>query len=135
MRDPLGWVAESALVKDILDAEAQRPVRGGEYAAMFPYLERHLPPLLEVAGLLRLALPPVQPAPSFRQTLREGLVTAARQRSAAPSPRPWRAWSSEHRELVIGAAAVGSAVSVAGVAALLIRAHLVHQRRNEAKAA
>lgn len=77
------------------------------------------PALQALAAELRAALKPVTPPAAFRMQLGRGLATAGRQRRAVrivvQQPRDYR------RGLLIGAAAVSSAVSVAGVVALIRR--------------
>jgi hypothetical protein len=128
--DPLSLIAEEVMLKDILDAQAECLMRDQVddrwYVALFPHLRARLEPLLVIARLAKMVLVPISPARRYRDSLRVGLVAAARQRSARhPSVlQPWKF----QKELVIGVAAVSSAVSVAGVAALLIRAHLARQQ-------
>ncbi len=72
----------------------------------------------QVEGLLTLAeelqgiLVPVKPDASFRRQLHSGLVREARCRQAEPEPSLFR---QHRRGILIGAAAVGSVASVAGV--------------------
>jgi len=77
------------------------------------------PGLHALAAELRAALRPMAPPPAFRKELGRELVAAARQRRSVrivvQRPRDYR------RGLLIGAAAVSSAVSVAGLVALLWR--------------
>ncbi|MHB1133652.1 MAG: hypothetical protein ACYC4L_14870 [Chloroflexota bacterium] len=62
------------------------------------------------------ALRPVEPAPAFRNALHATLVAEARsQQSATPT-----SWADQHRrEILIGAAALGSTLSLAGMVALV----------------
>ena len=136
MKDPLLWIAEGAMMRDILDAAQSdglmlEDTDERSLLGLFPHLRERLESLLALARLLNETFTLVRPADRFRRTLHAGLVTAARQQ-AEKQPRPWYAWRAHGKELVIGAAAVGSAVSLAGVAALLIRAH---QRGAESEAA
>ncbi|MBC7223954.1 MAG: hypothetical protein H5T59_06745 [Anaerolineae bacterium] len=121
MKDPRRLLAEEALMHDILEAQVETLADGEDdalYLRLFPHLRGRLAPLFSLARYLQQVLVPVRPSPQFRENLREGLLTAARQRALMPAHRPpWR----PHREWVIGAAAVGSAMSLAGVAAFLIR--------------
>lgn len=96
-----------------------------------------LAPYLALARDLTALIVPVRPRPAFRETLEASLLAAARRQHtleklaiAAPSalklPEPswtWRELLAEGREhrWAIGAAAVGSAVSVAGVMAYFWR--------------
>ncbi len=102
-----------------------------------------LAPYLALARELTALIVPVRPRPAFRGDLEASLLEAARRQCAlsrlaiAPSvaPQPavevwtWRQRFIEGRERqwVIGAAAVGSAVSVAGV-----MAYFWHQRGRRA---
>ena len=97
----------------------------------------NLAPLLAVTRDLTALLTPVRPRPAFREALEAGLVLAARQRyalqtldiSAPVAPWPSREGMSvgalvtigRERRWVVGAAAVGSAVSVAGIVAYFWR--------------
>ncbi len=122
MKDPRILLAEEALLQDILEAQADTLAEGGDdtpYLRLFPHLRTRLVPLLSLARYLQHVLVPVHPSAQFRESLRAGLLTAARQRIpvAAAGGTAWRLqW-----EWIVGAAAVGSAVSLAGVAAFLIR--------------
>jgi hypothetical protein len=122
MKDPRILLAEEALLQDILEAQAGTLAEGGDdtfYFRLFPHLRARLAPLFSLARHLQHVLVPVHPSAQFRESLRAGLLTAARQRipAAAAEGAAWRPqW-----EWIVGAAAVGSAVSIAGVAALLIR--------------
>ena len=77
------------------------------------------PALRAPVAELRATLAPVTPRESFRRELGRELVAVARQRTSPriilQEPRNYR------RGLLIGAAAVSSAVSVAGLVALLWR--------------
>ncbi|HHS97843.1 MAG TPA: hypothetical protein ENK08_08090 [Chloroflexi bacterium] len=74
---------------------------------------KYLAPLMEIAERLKATLVPVEPSAAFVRSLRRELVEAARRRQT-PSQRSRRGW-------IIGAAALGSALSVAGVVALILR--------------
>ena len=117
---------------DLLDAQAEKLTRGDAdmemLLALFPELAEEARPLMALASMLTGALQPVRPREAFRASLRRGLIDAARRhqtfRAIAPSEKrqPGLAW-------VLGAAAVGSVVSVAGLLAYLI--HARHQGRAE----
>lgn len=83
-----------------------------------------LVPILRLRQLLNTALAPVRPREEFRIRLREQLLEEARRAPSAGADRGWlqREWSSisGRREILIGAA-IGSAVSLAGIIALIIR--------------
>lgn len=75
--------------------------------------------LLHLARKLKQYLTPVEPSPEFRQTLHTTLVNAASARELHETEHG--SWSSQHkREILIGAA-VGSALSIAGVVAFVLR--------------
>ena len=63
-------------------------------------------------------LEPVEPAPAFCQSLHDDLLAAGQRRLAEGVPQLAR---SPGRQIFIRAAALGSAVSVAGAIAYLIR--------------
>ncbi len=102
------------------------PAAGAGARASVQAGEDELHPSLRVlAAELRLALAPVAPRASFRSELGRELAAVARQRRAPRIvlQRP----PNYRRGLLIGAAAVSSAVSVAGLVALLW-----HQRAQRA---
>ena len=77
------------------------------------------PSLRALAAELQAALAPVTPRASFRKDLRRDLAAVARQRR---SPRIVLQRPPDYRRgLLIGAAAVSSAVSVAGLVAFFWR--------------
>lgn len=124
MKDPRILLAEEALLQDILEAQVGTLAEGGDdalYLRLFPHLQARLAPLLSLARYLQQhVLVPVHPSAQFREHLRAGLLTAARQRMPVAAAGGGVAWKPQW-EWIIGAAAVGSAVSIAGVAAFLIR--------------
>jgi len=131
MKDPLAVIAEGTMMKDILDAQAEHLIQGVDDDAclrLFPRLRERLEPLMLIAQHLKDALVPTRPSTEFRESLRAGLLTAARQRSPSRSLWPSHSWRPQ-KEWVIGAAAVGSAVSLAGVAAFLIRRAQLSQQQ------
>lgn len=81
--------------------------------AHMPEKEPRLQALAEMTERLRRAMIPVEPSTAFVRSLGQELVEAARRRQAAA--RRLR------RGLIIGAAALGSALSVAGVVVLVLR--------------
>ncbi len=109
---------------DLLNAQAERLVRGDADAnallALFPELADEARPLMALAGALACALQPVRPRAAFRAHLRRGLVDAARRRQAIRAVPP-RSGRIPGLSWLLGAAAVGSAVSVLGLLAYLIR--------------
>jgi len=111
-------MAEKVLI-EILASHADQLIKGG--AREGDYLCREeLGPLLTVAEKVKRALVPVEPAPAFRRRLRKGLLAAAHQRLARQPADRGLALGSR-RGILIGAAALGSAVSVVGVIAYLVR--------------
>lgn len=73
--------------------------------------------LAAIARWIKFLLMPVDPTPLFRDALRARLVAAARAGLYEPPP----SWAELHRrELIIGAA-LGSAISLAGLAAVIAR--------------
>ena len=116
-------MAEKVLI-EILASHADQLIKGeareGDYLALFPHRREELGPLLTVAEKVKRALVPVEPAPAFRRRLRKGLLAAAHQRLARQPADRGLALGSR-RGILIGAAALGSAVSVVGVIAYLVR--------------
>jgi hypothetical protein len=110
----------------VLAAHADRLLRGeareAEYLALFPEYRKDMEPLLALARQIREMLAFVRPSEAFRNRLRQELLTsaAAEESDAQPSDeRPlWR------QPWVIGAAALGSAISVASAVGVII-----HRRR------
>ncbi|MBN1179277.1 MAG: hypothetical protein JXD18_08705 [Anaerolineae bacterium] len=79
-----------------------------------------LRPLMDLAEHLKLAMVPVEPPTAFVRNLGHELLEASRyQQTAARRMR---------RGMVIGAAAVGSALSVAGVVTLIVLRRRGHAR-------
>lgn len=81
------------------------------YLKRAPDQREELEALLRLAEQIKRALVPVQPSPTFVKNLVRQLVVADNKEPA----RGYR------REVVIGAAAVGSALSVIGLIAYLVR--------------
>lgn len=76
--------------------------------------------LLDIAEQLQGILVPVQPDPNFRRRLHGELILETQRRQAEPSPNLFR----QHRkEIILGAAAVGSVASVLGVAVAFVLRH------------
>jgi len=122
--------------------------QGGKDAQMLnrPSEPLTLSPFLAVARELSALLLPVRPRAQFRAELHRNLVASAQRQQApllvalsaqegpAPLAFPQRQaeryaawWEREHNQgsirWVVGAAAVGSAVSLAGILAYLMRRH------------
>jgi hypothetical protein len=112
---------EEKVLVEILAAHADQlkkgQGRGNDYLAMFPGYEEELKPLLETAEKVKQVLEPVEPAPTFCQSLHEDLLAAGQRRLAGEVPQLAR---SHRKQILIGAAAVGSAVSVVGALAYFI---------------
>ncbi|MBC8449177.1 MAG: hypothetical protein H8D78_15635 [Chloroflexi bacterium] len=116
---------DERMLAEVLAAHADQLVRGeareAEYLALFPDYRKELALLLELARRVKDTLALVQPSEAFRRRLHQELSTTGRRRLTAslPSERPrWR------QPWVIGAAALGSAISLAsavGVVAYLRR--------------
>jgi hypothetical protein len=92
--------------------------KGSDYLAMFPDYQETLKPLLETAEKVNEVLGPVEPAPAFCQSLYKELLAAGQRRLVGEVPELAR---SHRKQILIRAAAMGSAVSVAGALAYLIR--------------
>jgi hypothetical protein len=95
-----------------------------EYLATLPEHQDTLRPLLALARKVKDALALVEPDPAFCENLRLGLLAAARQRLASQlsskPQRPVHLFRRHRKEILIGAAALGSVVSVAGIVAYWI---------------
>jgi hypothetical protein len=114
-------VEEKVLV-EILAAHADQLKtgrgKGSNYLAMFPDYQEKLKPLLETAEKVKEVLEPVEPTPAFCRSLHNDLLSAGQHRLAEGAPQLAR---SHGRQILIRAAALGSAVSVAGAIAYFIR--------------
>lgn len=112
---------EDKVLVEIVSAHADqlREGRGkeGDYLAMFPDYREELKSLLETAEKVKEVLEPVEPAPAFRQSLHRDLLAAGRWRLAREVPQLAK---SHRKQILIGAAAVGSVVSLAGAIAYFI---------------
>ena len=128
---------------EILATHADRLNAGtNEEAAYLATLREHqdtLQPLLALARKVKDALAPVEPDSAFCENLRLGLLAAARQRLASrlslraegstKFQRPVHLFRRHRKEILIGAAAVGSVVSVAGIVAYWIHARAAKAQR------
>lgn len=126
-----------------LNGEPSLPLRTDpEPAQTEPAPVLSLAPWLALARDLADLLVPVQPRPAFRAELERSLLAMARQQQArtrlaiAPVAEAWPAWPGiwadrvaqclrlpddlSERRWVLGAAAVGSAVSLAGILAYVL---------------
>jgi len=112
---------EEEVLAEILAAHADQlkkgQGKGSDYLAMVPDYQDKLQPLLETAEKVKEVLEPVEPAPAFRQSLHDDLLAAGRRRLTGGVPQLARSYRGQ---VLIGAAAVGSAVSVVGAIAYFI---------------
>jgi hypothetical protein len=114
-----------------------------EYLATLPENQDTVQPLLALARKVKDALAPVEPGPAFCENLRLSLLAAAHQRSASrlslraepqaegptKSQRPTHLFTKHRKEILIGAAALGSVVSVAGIVAYWIHTRTAKAQR------
>ena len=113
------------VIVEVLAAHADQLAGNGadgeDYLNLFPTYRAELAPLLGIAERLKAALIAVEPATAFEAGLRQDLMKAAIKRAEEKEKRR-RIPRLRRRGILIGAAAVGSALSVAGIiAALLLR--------------
>jgi hypothetical protein len=87
------------------------------YLEQIPDQSCGLKALLHLTERVKQALVPVQPSPTFVKDLAQQLVITNNRRVECPGRRHWR-------EIFIGAAAVGSALSVIGLVAYLLRSRV-----------
>ena len=123
------------VLAEILVAHADQLKKGqgkvSDYLAMFPDYREELRPLLEIAEKVKEVLVPVEPAPAFCQSLHDDLLAAARRKLAGEVPQLAR---SHGRQILIRAAALGSAVSVVGALAYLIRSRATAETQSASAA-
>jgi len=130
------WIEILATHADKLNAGTNEEAA---YLATLPEHQDTLEPLLALARKVKDALAPVEPDSAFCENLRLGLLAAARQRLASQlslraegstkSQRPVHLFRRHRKEILIGAAAVGSVVSVAGIVAYWIHARAAKAQR------
>jgi hypothetical protein len=130
------WIEILATHADRLNAGTNEEAA---YLATLPEHQDTLQPLLALARKVKDALVPVQPDPAFRENLRLSLLAAAHQWSASQlslraegstkSQRPVHLFRRHRKEILIGAAAVGSVVSVAGIVAYWIHTRAAKAQR------
>ncbi len=113
------------VVVEVLAAHADHLMDDGpeseNYLNLFPAYRAELTPLLGIAERVKAALVPVTPSPAFEAGLKQDLLEAAIQRAEEKEEKK-RVSFLRRRWVLIGAAVVGSALSVAGIiAALLLR--------------
>jgi hypothetical protein len=122
-----------------------------EYLAALPEHHDTLYPLLSLARKVKDALTPVEPDRAFCENLRLSLLAAAHQRlvyrlsfrakptrlsssqaqaeGSTKSQRPIQLFRRHRTEILIGAAALGSVVSVAGIVAYWIHTRAAKAQR------
>ncbi len=130
------WIEILATHADKLNAGTNEET---EYLATLPEHRDTLQPLLTVAQKVKDALAPVEPDSAFCENLRLSLLAAAHQRSTSrlslwaegstKSQRPVRLFRRHRKEILIGAAALGSVVSVAGIVAYWIHIRAAKAQR------
>jgi hypothetical protein len=111
------------VVVEVLAAHADyligNEVDSEDYLRLLPAYRGELAPLLQIAEQVKTTLIPVTPSPAFEAGLKQDLVTAAIQRVEERSNKK-QVSLLRRRGVLIGAAAVGSALSVAGIVAALL---------------
>jgi hypothetical protein len=110
------------LIVEVLAAHADQLANSetdaDEYAILFPAHRAELAPLLQVAQQIKRVLVPVTPSAEFETGLKRDLLAAALQRAEAESAR--RPTSLLYRRRILIGAAIGSAISLAGIVAALL---------------
>jgi hypothetical protein len=124
------WIEILATHADKLNAGVSEEA---EYLATLPEHQNTLQPLLALARKVKDALAPVEPDSAFCKNLRLSLLAAAHQRLASrpnsKSQRPTHLFRRHRKEILIGAAALGSVVSVAGIVAYWIHTRAAKAQR------
>jgi hypothetical protein len=130
------WIETLTTHTDKLNAGGNEEA---EYLTTLPEHQDTLQPLLALARKIKGALTPVEPDPTFCENLRLGLLAAARQRlvsrlslraeGSTKSQRPIHLFRRRRKEILIGAAALGSVVSVAGIVAYWIHTRAAKAQR------
>jgi hypothetical protein len=108
-------VAMSELV-DYLD-EFVASLEGGEEATGSGVFGGEMPAFLHLITLLHKALTPIQPKPSYTTTLKQTLLG----QTPLNQPVPTVETPPSRRRLWVGAAAIGSILSVTGVTLFFVR--------------
>jgi hypothetical protein len=116
------WIETLTTHADKLNAGGNEEA---EYLTTLPEHQDMLQPLLALARKIKDALTPVEPDPAFSENLRRSLLAAAHQRavyllSTTKAQHPVPLFRRHRKEILIGAAALGSVVSVAGIVAYWI---------------
>ena len=93
------------------------PVNREVYLGRVPDQRGELETMLRLTEQIKQALVPVQPSPAFVRSLARRLAVAGDEETMPPMRNHWR-------EIFIGAAAVGSALSVIGLVAYLVRSRV-----------
>jgi hypothetical protein len=134
------WIEILAIHADKLNAGVNEEV---EHPATLLEHQDTLQPLLALARKVKEALTPVEPDPAFCENLRLSLLAAARQwlasrlslragpqaEGSTKSQRPAHLFTRHRKEILIGAAALGSVVSVAGIVAYWIHTRAARAQR------
>ena len=125
------WIEILATHADKLNVGANEEAK---YLATLSEHQDTLQPLLTTARKVKDALAPVEPDSAFCENLRLSLLAAAHQRSASrlsstKSQRPVHLFTRRRKEILIGAAALGSVVSVAGIIAYWIHTRTAKAQR------
>jgi hypothetical protein len=130
------WIEILAIHADKLNVGTNEEA---EYLATLPEHQDTLQPLLTVARKVKDALAPVEPDLAFCENLRLSLLATAHQRSVSrlslqaegsiKSQRPALLFRRHRKEILIGAAALGSVVSVAGIVAYWIHTRAAKAQR------
>lgn len=114
-------MSENVIV-EVLAAHADHLVtdetNGGGYLDLFPDHRTELAPLLRIAERVKAVLVSATLSPEFEAALKQDLLTAALQRSEEQQSQ--KQGSFLRRRGVLIGAAVGSALSVAGIVAALV---------------
>jgi hypothetical protein len=90
-----------------------------DYLNLFPAYRAELAPLLRIAERVKAVLVPVTPSPAFEAGLKQDLLAAAIRRAEKRSTGRQVSFL-RRRWVLIGAAAVGSVLSVAGIVAAVL---------------
>jgi len=111
-------MAARKVMAELVSQYIDQVLSGGQgaaaYAAVFAGYRSELEPLLHMVARIRSDLVRLEPRPVFREGLRCRLVVAAGSQPA-PSQAVGRRLPAPSREVIIGAAAVGSLVSAAAI--------------------
>lgn len=125
------WIETLTTHADKLNAGGNEEAK---YLTTLPEHQDMLQPLLALARKIKDALTPVEPDPAFSENLRRSLLAAAHQRamyllSSTKAQHPVPLFRRHRKEILIGAAALGSVVSVAGIVAYWIHARAAKAQR------